>query len=111
MRHLEDACCGCGALGGQCLHCQTEVVTCDGCGCEIDDTAYAFPEDPSDEDYCEACFLNRINDIAEEICEYTDGDACPVCDSPNVTLYKIGEFFFCDNCIHDLLYEFERRAT
>lgn len=108
MRHLEDACCGCGALGGQCLHCQTEVITCDGCGCEIDGTAYAFPEDPEDEDYCESCFLNRINDVKEES---TVMETCPACDNETSEVYHIGDMYFCNECVHDLLYEFERRAT
>lgn len=108
MRHLEDACCGCGALGGQCLHCQTEVITCDGCGCEIDGTAYAFPEDPSNEDYCEACFMNRVNDVKEFS---TTLDTCPYCDNEDAEVFHIGDIYFCEECIDSLLNEFERRAT
>lgn len=115
MRHMESCCSGCGARGGECLHCESEVITCDGCGCEIDGKAYAFPDDSSDEDYCESCFKNRIMDEAETVRETT----CPFCESEGVEVFKIeynlrfvhDEFMFCNDCIDELLTEYEKGGT
>lgn len=115
MRYMESDCKACGCPSGYCHGCEVERVTCDGCGCEIDGKAYAFPDDSSDEDYCESCFKNRIMDEAETVRETT----CPFCESEGVEVFKIeyndgsvhDDFMFCNDCIDELLTEYEKGGT
>ena len=101
MRRYENACMGCGATGGTCLHCEAKIIECDMCGCEIDGTAYSFPIDESDEDYCCECIKNRVSDLAV----VTDDDVCPYCESEGGECFFIdfgeGEqsYYFCNECI------------
>lgn len=103
MRYMEDACQGCGAMGGTCRHCESEVIECDGCG-SIIEKAYAFPDDSSDEDYCRECIINRLADESE----LTDNDECPECEAEADGVYKWNDSFYCSNCLEDFLETLEK---
>lgn len=112
MRRMESNCMDCGCPSGYCHGCTAEIIECDGCGSEIEGKAYAFPDDASDEDYCESCIKNRIMDEAETTHETT----CPYCESEGVEVFQIeynngsihDNFMFCNECIDELLTEYEK---
>lgn len=108
MKKTIDACNGCGI---HCVHCgrqHLEVRVCDRCGAS-NDNLHLFDAVSTIQELCDDCVAKAVKENFEELdfCSQTRvldgriqfGDVCCNCDTSNQLMARIGDDFFCEDCI------------